>query len=67
MTDSEKGNKIARVLGLKRDREHRDRWATEWGSKTDVGLLLTVRRLAEESYDTPEKGGVDALPLPKRP
>lgn len=36
------GATIAEVLHCKRDREHRDRWQTDWGTKTNIGLARTV-------------------------
>ena len=33
---------------LKRDPEHSDRRMTAWGSKTKLGLALTIRRIAKE-------------------
>jgi hypothetical protein len=32
---------------LKKDPEHKDRRMTAWGSKTKLGLALTVKRLGE--------------------
>ncbi len=45
---NEAGNKLARILHLKRDTEHRDRWKTEWGTKTGLGLFLTVARFMDD-------------------
>lgn len=36
------GKRLAKALKLGRDKDHRDRWATEWGSKTNKGLVLTL-------------------------
>jgi len=37
---------------LKRDPEHKDRRLTAWGSKTKLGLAMTVKRLGENwKYD----------------
>lgn len=50
------GATLAERLGLKHDREHRDRWQTGWGSKTNYGLALTViemaRRIQEGEANT---------------
>lgn len=43
--EAERGALLARVLKLKRDREHKDRWQTDWGTKTDLGLFRTVERI----------------------
>ena len=40
-----KGEEIAHALHLKRDKEHKDRWVTDWGSKTSLGLYLTLQRM----------------------
>lgn len=42
------GANVARILQLRRDREHRDRFQTTWGSKTALGIFHTVMRIAEE-------------------
>lgn len=42
----ELGATLAENLKLRRDKEHRDRWQTGWGTKTNLGLALTVRRMA---------------------
>jgi hypothetical protein len=36
------GAKIANILNLKKDPEHSDRWLTNIGTKTNIGLALTV-------------------------
>lgn len=36
------GRVLAETLKLKRDPEHKDRWQTTWGSKTNAGLARTV-------------------------
>jgi hypothetical protein len=41
------GSDIANALGLRRDREHPDRWVTGWGSKTSLGLAITLRHLLQ--------------------
>lgn len=43
------GRIIATALRLKRDSVHRDRWSTNWGSKTDAGLARTVLAQMEAS------------------
>lgn len=40
------GATLAAQLKLRRDKEHLDRWQTEWGTKTNLGLALTIRRMA---------------------
>jgi hypothetical protein len=42
------GKAIAECLKLKHDREHKDRYPTTWGTKTDCGLALTVLRILSE-------------------
>ena len=42
------GNAIAQLFSLKKDREHKDRYITSWGSKTAYGLTQVVLRLAED-------------------
>jgi hypothetical protein len=42
------GKRIATIFKLKRDKEHKDRYQTEWGSKTAVGIFNTFLRLAED-------------------
>jgi len=37
------GLKLAKALGLRKDSEHKTRWRTGWGSKTNTGLYLTIR------------------------
>lgn len=47
-TDTDKdriGQQIAALLDLKRDREHRDRYATTWGTKTNQGIFEVIRRI----------------------
>jgi hypothetical protein len=45
------GEKLASVLRLRRDPEHRDRWQTSFGSKTNQGLASTVIQLLEDSVE----------------
>jgi hypothetical protein len=43
------GDKLAQVLNLKRlhiDANGRQRWQTDWGSKTGLGLMLSIKRVA---------------------
>jgi len=49
----ERGEEIARVLMLKRDPEHKDRWQTTHGSKTSIGLARTMQGILSDAY----KGG----------
>lgn len=37
-----KGEAIAKALHLRRDPDHADRYQTEWGSKTALGLARTL-------------------------
>lgn len=43
------GASLAKDLHLKRDKEHRDRWQTGWGTKTNTGLYLTINRMIQEA------------------
>lgn len=47
-----RGGLAARVLRLKRaalvGRDRDDRWRTEWGTKTDLGLFRTIERIVKE-------------------
>lgn len=49
---------------LKRDPEHKDRRQTAWGTKTKLGLALTIKRLSEgwreELPDLDPKGNLAA-------
>lgn len=45
---AKRGALLAEVLGLKRDKINKAHWATTWGSKTDLGLLKTIKRIIEE-------------------
>lgn len=42
-----RGEAIARALRLKREKEHPDRYLTEWGTKTALGLFRTVQAQLE--------------------
>ncbi len=33
---------------LKRDKEHADRVVTGWGTKTKLGLILSIERIAKD-------------------
>jgi hypothetical protein len=46
--EAERGALIAEVLQLRRNPREQDRWSTTWGTKTDLGLFRTVKRLIEE-------------------
>lgn len=53
------GAMFATALNLKRDREHRDRWQTDWGTKTNIGLARTIAAMLEtegERFLNPKKG-----------
>lgn len=39
-----RGRLIAQALGAKQDRQYPDRWRTDWGTKTDLGLFRIVER-----------------------
>jgi hypothetical protein len=43
------GRNLARLFRMRRDPDHRDRWQTEWGNKTDLGLWRTFERIAEDA------------------
>lgn len=43
-----RGALLAEVLHLERDDAHKDRWQTEWGTKTALGLFRTVERIMED-------------------
>lgn len=42
------GKAISTVLGLKRDKKIPERFVTDWGTKTDLGIGEIVLRLIEE-------------------
>lgn len=51
-TDDQKtaiGLKWAKILQLRKDREHNDRFLTTWGSKTPLGIYHTIKHLVNES------------------
>jgi hypothetical protein len=43
-----RGRLIAEGLNLKRDRDYPDRWQTNWGTKTDLGLFRILARLIQD-------------------
>ena len=45
---AEKGEEWAKILMLKRSKEHPDRYDTEWGDKTALGIYYTICRLVLE-------------------
>ena len=50
------GAKLAEMLKLRKDPEHRDRWQTTWGTKTNAGLARSVfRLLIEEDFHAETK------------
>lgn len=42
------GLRIATILKLRRDHEHKDRWQTTWGTKTNLGLFRSFVRIVDE-------------------
>lgn len=42
------GNAIAFMFALKKDKDHKDRYLTSWGSKTAYGLTQVILRIAED-------------------
>lgn len=42
------GTTIAQLLNMPRDRDHKDRFSTLWGSKTPIGVFEVIRRLGRE-------------------
>ena len=50
MTDAQMcqaGFELGKSLGLKRDKEHKDRWVTDWGTKTNIGLFVMLKNEIE--------------------
>lgn len=45
---TEIGRRLARVLKLRRSKGTGERYDTEWGTKTPLGVYLTIRRLMQE-------------------
>jgi hypothetical protein len=51
LTEDEKalrGLRLIEILGLKRSKEEAGRYLTTWGTKTALGIYLTVKRILEE-------------------
>ena len=46
--DNQIGAVLAEVLRMQRDPEHYDRWITTIGTKTNIGLARTIRRIMTE-------------------
>lgn len=46
--DAQTGLEIAKMLCLKQDENYTDRYETEFGSKTALGIFRTVKRIIEE-------------------
>lgn len=46
--EREAGAELARVLKLRRDTDHKDRWQTTHGTKTDLGLWRTIAGIVDE-------------------
>lgn len=49
-TDQDKdriGGQLAALLQLRRDREHKDRYQTTWGTKTNIGVFEVIRRIGK--------------------
>jgi len=44
---AQKGKEIAELLNLKRCKDFPDRYDTSGGTKTDLGLYLTIKRIME--------------------
>lgn len=44
---SEQGEILAQILGLKRSKEHKDRYVTSWGNKTGLGLARQIIAFAD--------------------
>ena len=45
---AERGALLAKVLKLKHELEYPDRWQTDWGTKTNLGLFRIVVRIIED-------------------
>jgi len=41
------GREISSALKLRKDPEHKDRWQTEWGTKTNIGIARVVASMIE--------------------
>lgn len=46
--EARRGELIAKALRLKRDREYPDRYPTDWGTKTNLGLYRMLKRIVED-------------------
>ena len=46
--ETRRGDILAENLNLKRSHDYPDRWYTQWGTKTSLGLFRIVKRFAEE-------------------
>lgn len=55
------GGSIAEILKLRRDSEHRDRWQTTWGTKTNIGVFRVVERILAA-----EKENINDCPKPTK-
>lgn len=42
------GKEIAKLLCLKKSREHKARYQTTWGDKTAIGIFNTISRLSDD-------------------
>lgn len=42
--EARRGALLAQMLNLKRSPE-KDRWLTQWGTKTDLGLYRSIKRI----------------------
>jgi len=42
------GKALAEMLKLRKDKSHKDRYSTTWGSKTCIGIFNTIARLGQE-------------------
>jgi len=49
------GQKLADRFNLKRDPEHKDRWRTGWGTKTNYGLAVTFLEMARRINEGEEQ------------
>lgn len=48
------GELFAKLLKMKKNKEHKDRWDTAWGTKTSLGLYRTIKRLVEDAENKKE-------------
>jgi len=46
--EARRGALLASVLNLKRDRVYPDRWLTDWGNKTNLGLFRICERIIKD-------------------